>query len=231
MATRSAWAKLMVSGSSAEQPRPARPKARTPATSLPDGRAAMATNAAASTNGSRWYVRWLGNRRWIGGEQHPPERHHRPERGEGERRHRRRRAEPRWSCRAATSCRSTSRRCRRGRRTRRRARTAAECRRAPGCAAGGAASRSCNGRRPAGQRGARRAGSSDSTGSPHQNPRPTKMATNTGASAVPNPRSALSTRTDRSIACGWNAAVNVLSVGTVSPNPTPTKAVATRSRP
>ena len=32
-------------------------------------------------------------------------------------------------------------------------------------------------------------------GSPHQNPRPTKTATNTGASAVPNPRSALSTRT------------------------------------
>ncbi len=71
----------------------------------------------------------------------------------------------------------------------------------------------------------------DSTGRPHQNPRPTKTATNTGASAVPSPRSALSARTERSTAAGWNTAVNVLRLGTVSPNPVPSAAVATRSNP
>jgi hypothetical protein len=45
----------------------------------------------------------------------------------------------------------------------------------------------------------------DRTGRPHQNPRPTKMATNTGASAVPRPSSAFSTSTARSTLSGWNA--------------------------
>jgi hypothetical protein len=68
-----------------------------------------------------------------------------------------------------------------------------------------------------------------STGRPTQKPRPTKIATNTGASAVPSPSSALSESTDRSTASGWNAAVNVLIDGTVSPNPTPRQPVASRS--
>jgi hypothetical protein len=42
----------------------------------------------------------------------------------------------------------------------------------------------------------------DSSGRPHQKPRPTKRATNTGASAVPTPSNALSTRMDESTACG-----------------------------
>src|SRR6516164_8370300 len=41
------------------------------------------------------------------------------------------------------------------------------------------------------------------TGRPHQNPRPRKMATNTGASAVPSPSSAFSTSTARSTLSGW----------------------------
>ena len=68
-----------------------------------------------------------------------------------------------------------------------------------------------------------------STGSPTQKPRPTKIATNTGASAVPSPSSEFSTSTERSTVSGWNAAVNVLMDGTVSPNPTPRHAVASRS--
>ena len=47
---------------------------------------------------------------------------------------------------------------------------------------------------------------SDSTGMPHQKPRPTKTATKTGAKAVPNPRSALRTRTALSARSGRNAA-------------------------
>ena len=59
----------------------------------------------------------------------------------------------------------------------------------------------CSGRRPAGDmRPASRI--ADSTGRPHQKPRPTKIATKTGASAVPSPSRALSTRTDRSTAVG-----------------------------
>ena len=68
-----------------------------------------------------------------------------------------------------------------------------------------------------------------STGRPTQNPRPTKIATNTGASAVPRPSSEFSTSTERSTVSGCNAAVNVLIDGTVSPNPTPRHAVATSS--
>ena len=68
-----------------------------------------------------------------------------------------------------------------------------------------------------------------STGRPTQNPRPTKIATNTGASAVPSPSSELRTSTERSTVSGWNAAVNVLIDGTVSPKPTPRHAVASSS--
>src|SRR5262249_21298404 len=67
----------------------------------------------------------------------------------------------------------------------------------------------------------------DSSGRPHQKPRPTKIATNTGASAVPSPSSALSTRTEDSTPAGWNAAVRVFRAGTVSPKPAPRNAVAT----
>ena len=45
---------------------------------------------------------------------------------------------------------------------------------------------------------------------PPPEPRPTKMATNTGARAVPSPRRAFRTRTEPSTRSGWNAAVKVL---------------------
>jgi hypothetical protein len=70
-----------------------------------------------------------------------------------------------------------------------------------------------------------------STGSATQTPSPTNTATNTGASAVPRPSSELRTSTDRSTASGWNAAANVFSDGTVSPNPAPRQAVAASSSP
>ena len=71
----------------------------------------------------------------------------------------------------------------------------------------------------------------DMIGSPCQNPRPTKMATNTGASAVPRPSRAFSTSTEPSTLSGWNAAVSALMAGTVSPNPAPRHAVAASSNP
>ena len=70
-----------------------------------------------------------------------------------------------------------------------------------------------------------------STGSPIQNPRPLKTATNTGAMAVPRPSSAFKTRTDLSTAAGCSAAAKVLSDGTESPNPAPRHAVAASSSP
>ena len=42
----------------------------------------------------------------------------------------------------------------------------------------------------------------DRIGRPHQKPRPTKIATRTGASAVPSPSSALSVSTERSTLSG-----------------------------
>ena len=66
-------------------------------------------------------------------------------------------------------------------------------------------------------------------GRPHQKPRPTNTATNTGASAVPSPSSAFSTRTDRSTPSGWNTEAYVLRIGTVRPNPAPRNAVAASS--
>ena len=66
-------------------------------------------------------------------------------------------------------------------------------------------------------------------GNPTQNPAPLKAATNAGARAVPRPSRALSTRTDLSSASGWKAAANVFSDGTVRPNPAPRQAVAMSS--
>ena len=57
------------------------------------------------------------------------------------------------------------------------------------------------------------------------------MATKTGASTVPNPSSALSTRIERLTAFGLNAAVNVFKAGTVKPKPAPRLAVATSNSP
>ena len=59
----------------------------------------------------------------------------------------------------------------------------------------------------------------DVSGRPHQKPSPTKIATNTGASAVPSPSRALRTSTDDSTPAGWKAAVSVFSDGTASPKP------------
>ena len=59
----SSWPKLMVSGKSAEQPRPASAKARTPSQGSPVGRSAVATSAAALTNGRHRYTRRGGNHR------------------------------------------------------------------------------------------------------------------------------------------------------------------------
>src|SRR5262245_9983004 len=63
--TSSSSAKLIVSGSSAEQPSPASPNASTPTAVLPSEREAVSTNATARTNGSSRYVRSAGNCRWI----------------------------------------------------------------------------------------------------------------------------------------------------------------------
>src|SRR6185437_907860 len=54
----------------------------------------------------------------------------------------------------------------------------------------------------------------DSTGRPHQNPSPTNIATNTGASAVPSPSRALRTKTARSTPSGWKSDTKVLMTGT-----------------
>src|SRR5271165_4117034 len=70
-----------------------------------------------------------------------------------------------------------------------------------------------------------------STGRPHQIPNPTKIATKTGASAVPTPSKAFSTSTALSTLCGKNAAAKVLIAGTVSPNPTPMQVVAINKMP
>src|SRR5215472_9935004 len=70
-----------------------------------------------------------------------------------------------------------------------------------------------------------------SNGRPHQMPNPTKIATNTGASAVPNPSKAFSTSTALSTLCGNNAAAKVLMAGTVSPNPIPMQVVAINKTP
>ena len=59
------WLKLIVSGRSAEHPSPAMPNATMPSPGLPAGSAATARSAAASTNGSTWYARRVGNDRWI----------------------------------------------------------------------------------------------------------------------------------------------------------------------
>src|SRR6202034_4953647 len=56
---------LIVSGSSAEQPRPARAKAPTDASGACLGSTAITRNAPASRNGRMWYVARLGSQRWI----------------------------------------------------------------------------------------------------------------------------------------------------------------------
>ncbi len=65
MATSSSWAKLMVSGSSAEQPSPASPKASTASAVSPCESDAMSRKATPRTTGSTWKARWVGNQRWM----------------------------------------------------------------------------------------------------------------------------------------------------------------------
>ena len=69
------------------------------------------------------------------------------------------------------------------------------------------------------------------TGSPHQMPRPMKMATNSGASTVPSPSNAFRISTAGSIFCGKKAAAKVFSAGTVRPKPMPRLAVASSNMP
>ena len=64
------------------------------------------------------------------------------------------------------------------------------------------------------------------TGSPHQNPRFTKISAKIGAKAVPTPSSALSVRIAPSTRRGKKAAVNVFSAGTTKPKPAPRNPVA-----
>src|ERR1700735_4684552 len=56
---------LIVRGSSAEQPSPARAKAPTDASGECLGSTAITRNAPASRNGRMWYVARLGSQRWI----------------------------------------------------------------------------------------------------------------------------------------------------------------------
>ena len=226
MATRSSWAKLIVSGRSAEQPSPASPKASTPATEPPSGRAAMATNAAASTNGSSRYTRVAGEAALDGGEQDPPDGHHPPERGEGDGGDSRRGSylgghvelRPVAVERLADAVQHGERGVQ-GEPARDRAPAAAV---AVGAAAGVQRQWSA-GEQEAGEQDRRQHGQAPPEPEADEDRHEDRRQRGAG------PRRALSTRTDRSTAAGWNAAVNVLRVGTVSPNPTPRQAVATSS--
>ena len=91
--TRSAWAKLMVSGSSAEHPRPASPNASRPAAVLPLDSDAMVASAAGEDERKHAIGAVGGKPALDRREEHSADRDHRPERGERERRHGRRGAE------------------------------------------------------------------------------------------------------------------------------------------
>ena len=141
---------------------------------------------------------------------------HPPERGERQRGRASSTRPARWSCRAGPVAVHRLRR-------RRARRTGEEPERA-GCATRSgslvtAPISTSRGRRML-TRGGRAAGTPTSRGSPRQMPRPTKTATKTGASAVPSPSRAFRTSTGGPPP-RVNAAVKVLSVGTVRPKPTP----------
>ena len=62
-------------------------------------------------------------------------------------------------------------------------------------------------------------------------PRPTKIATNTGARAVPSPSKVLSTSTALSTAPGWKSSREGVERRDDQPKPTPRNTVATSRRP
>src|ERR1700735_543729 len=216
---------LIVSGSSAEQPSPARAKAPTDASGAGLGSTAITRNAPASRNGRMWYVARLGSQRWIAANSTRPAVTT---------------AQNAVSATAAVVDTTPSEvmsswdqlpfmvsqnpyRIANAPNSQSPAGIRAPGDPAAGC---GAASGLGAGRsgRPASRAAAR-------IGRPVQNPMPTNIATNTGASAVPSPSRAFSTSTDRSTACGWNAAASVFSAGTARPKPAPRQAVAASSSP
>ena len=82
MATSFSSAKLIVSGSSAEQPSPASPKARTPAAALPSPRDAISSERGGEDERQQ-AVGAAGREPPLDrGEEHPAEGDRRPERGQ-----------------------------------------------------------------------------------------------------------------------------------------------------
>ena len=198
MPARSRSPKLMVSGSRAEQPRPASAKMAMPATASPRGSTATSTKVTTSTNGRTWYVTRSGSHRPIAANRTRPTVTI-PQN----------RASANEACVAEAPTRlvrsswdqlpfivsqipySTANPAK----TQNRPGSPDPARRAASPARSG--SRALN---------ASTAASStvERIGRPHQKPRPTKMATRTGATAVPSPSSAFSTSTARSTPSGWN---------------------------
>ena len=84
IATSAAWPKLIVSGRSAEQPRPARPKARTPARASPLGRCRDQDERRGRDERQQPVRPRLGELPLDRGEQDAADRDHRPERGQGD---------------------------------------------------------------------------------------------------------------------------------------------------
>src|SRR5580693_3540696 len=232
MLTSFSWPKLIVSGSSAEQPNPASPNATMPSPPAPLGSTEISANAPARMNGSTWYASRLGNQRWTAANStRPSVTMAQNTVSASEAMIADTRSEVRSSCDqfpfiVSQNPYSTA--------------NPANSQNWPGI---GARRRPARRLAPAAASASTRSGSraltpnstttaaAASTGSATQAPRPTNAATNAGASAVPRPSSELSTSTDRSTAAGWNAAANVFSDGTVSPKPAPRHAVAASSRP
>ena len=76
---RSRWPKLIVSGSSAEQPRPARPNTSTPSVESPDGSNETSSQCHRGHERQQPVGLRLREPPLDGGEEDAPERHHRPE--------------------------------------------------------------------------------------------------------------------------------------------------------
>ena len=200
-----------------------------PSAGSSSGSSAMSTNAAGEDEREHVVGQPRRDGALDGGEEDAPDGHHPPERRERERRLRRRRTElarhvelrPVAVDRLADAVEDGEARVHPEPSRDREPCDALRRRRAPRSAAAGAGSR----------RSADEQERAERSGRPHQKPSPSKIATNTGASTVPSPSSAFRTRIERLTAVGLNAAVNVLSAGTVKPKPAPRLAVARSSSP
>ena len=191
----------------AEQPRPARPKASTPAVRVPLGRRARTARADGGHERQQPVrARGSGNRSSMAANRTRPT--VTIAQNVVSAREARAAEAPRSarSCTASPSCRSSSRRRRTAGRTRRTARSAAEAPAAALRRRAGIAARECRGdlerqaqaEHQQDQRAARRRAAA----APTRTPRPRKTATSTGASAVPRPSRAFRYSTARSACRG-----------------------------